>query len=215
MTTRWFGVTVAIVLWVGAFPEAARAQGFGYALTGPMASFSVGGTTTAWNAGGGGEAWVGKNASVGGELGYIYSPPFETSGPRYSLRTPSIGAPLLSLNGSRHFRRAHNRLGWQPFVTGGISVFLGREPASITSSFCLPELLPANLKSAPVRARDRTCGRARVSKWCRVSARLSRIAQNEKGGSRRTRLHRSRRYLSPRALRTPRFLLRDPLVPNP
>jgi hypothetical protein len=127
MRLRSLAITVLSMMGIAVSPALAQETAFGYAFAGPMAVDNVGDRTTAWNVGGGGEAWIGKDTSVGAELGYVYFPLTQTSGPGYSGRMPAAEALLLSVNGFRHFRRSRNRLGWQPFVTGGISLLLDSE----------------------------------------------------------------------------------------
>jgi hypothetical protein len=124
-------ITVLAALAMTMTASLARAQGFGYMFAGPMAVNDIGDRTTARTVGGGGEAWIGTNISVGGEVGYLYFPPTKIIGVGYSGSMPAWEGLMLSVNGSRHFRHRDNRSGWLPFVTGGISFLLGGEPVGL------------------------------------------------------------------------------------
>jgi hypothetical protein len=128
MPTRPLRFVLLVTFGIASLPAVANAQGqgFGYAFIGPMAVHDIGDRTVAWNGGGGGEAWVTTNVSVGGELGLLGFPAVEERcGSGYCSSMPSAGSLLLSFNGSRHF--AAPASGWRPFVTGGISFLVDRE----------------------------------------------------------------------------------------
>jgi hypothetical protein len=92
-----------------------------------VAVSNIGYRTLAWNAGGGGETWIGDGTSVGGEIGHLYFPPVERNGPGYHSLMPPVDGLLLSLNGSKHFPGSDARAGWRPFITGGFSLLWGGE----------------------------------------------------------------------------------------
>jgi hypothetical protein len=112
---------MVMVLGIVATPAIAFAQehALAYAFAGPTFVSGPADRPLALSIGGGGELMVGRpGTAVGVEIGSLWFPAIATAG----WRRPSISDRLVSINASHYFYRPDRRVGWEPFVTGGLSI---------------------------------------------------------------------------------------------
>jgi hypothetical protein len=108
-------------LWVACLPGLALAQrSLGYWFVAPGGLTSSGTTAFDIHMGGGGELAIGKGFSAGIEAGAV--------GLRHDY-THSVQG-VVSANGYYHFRPARD-VRWDPFVTGGYSLFFRRGASNL------------------------------------------------------------------------------------
>jgi hypothetical protein len=106
----------------------AQAPAFGYAIVSPIAVNNIGPRSAAFAVGGGVEGWIRRDVTVGAELDNVFFPPAESHSACCASFAPAANAFLVTGNVSRYFARHRATTG---FISGGMSVFAGKEPVGM------------------------------------------------------------------------------------